>query len=231
MLADLEQFRAEEISGESGTGLVLGDGRRAETVLVLEGELTLEDHDRAIDRDTWVYVPAGRSCQLHVTGDGPARLLHILVPGSESSDVVVRRAGGSEGDRITDRPERRATVLVETDELTISEFHYGAGERGAPPHVHRAHADAFLIVEGEFTFHLRDGSRSLGAGTLVVFPPGVVHGFDNDSNAHARAFNFHTPSFGFAAYMRGRNPGFDQFDPPEDGSLDPSAVVIARLSA
>ena len=230
MLADLEQFHAEEIRRESGTRLMLGDGQRAEAVLVLRGELTLEGHDRAIDRDTWVYVPAGRSCQLHVTGDETARLLHIRVPAAGGSEVVVRRAGGADGDRITDRPERRATVLVETEELTISEFDYGPGERGAPPHVHREHADAFLVVDGEFTFHLRDGSRPLGAGTLVVFPPGVVHGFDNDSNEHTRAFNFHMPSFGFADYMRGANPGFDQFGPPEDGGFDPAAGVVARLS-
>jgi quercetin dioxygenase-like cupin family protein len=140
----------------------------------------------------------------------------------------VRRSG--DGDPITDRPDRKATVLVETDELTISEFHYGPGQRGAKPHVHREHADAFLVVGGEFTFHLRDGSRTLPAGTLVAFPPGVVHGFDNDSGAFARAFNFHTPSFGFADYMRGRNPGFDQLDPPEDGGVDPAAVVVATLS-
>ena len=231
MLADLEQFHAEEISGESGTKLMLGDREHADAVLVLHGELTLEGHDRAIDSDTWVYVPAGNSCELHVTGNAPARLLNIQVPATGGSEVVVRRAGGLEGDKITDRPpERRATVLVETEELTISEFDYGPGERGAPRHVHREHADAFLVVEGEFTFHLRDGSRSLGAGTLVVFPPGVVHGFDNDSSGHTRAFNFHMPSFGFADYMRGRNPDFDQFDPPDDGGLDPAAVVVAQLS-
>ena len=143
--------------------------------------------------------------------------------------VVVRRAGGSEGDKITERPERKATVLIESEEITISEFDYGAGERGAPPHVHREHADGFLVLEGEFTFHLRDGSVRLPAGTLVVFPPGVVHGFDNDSTAHARCFNFHMPSFGFADYMRDRNPDFDQFDPPEDGGVDPATVVAVRL--
>ena len=57
-----------------------------------------------------------------------------------------------------------------------------------------------------------------------------MHGFDNDSSGHTRCFNFHMPSFGFADYMRGRNPDFDQFDPPEDGGLDPAAVVVANLS-
>jgi quercetin dioxygenase-like cupin family protein len=135
------------------------------------------------------------------------------------------------GYNITNRPpERRATLLVDAEELTISEFAYGPGERGANPHVHHHHADAFLVLEGEFTFHLRDGSRALPAGTLVVFPPDVVHGFDNDSEAPARCFNFHMPSYGFGDYLRGRNPDFDQHDPPDDGGTDPSSIVLARLS-
>jgi mannose-6-phosphate isomerase-like protein (cupin superfamily) len=120
-------------------------------------------------------------------------------------------------------------VLVETDELTISEFDYGPGERGAKLHVHREHADGFLVLDGEFTFHLRDGSRVLPGGTLLVIPPGVVHGFDNDGDVNARCFNFHTPSLGFADYMRGGNPDFDQHEPPEDGGVDPAAVVVAQL--
>ena len=65
-------------------------------------------------------------------------------------------------------------------------------------------------------------------GTLVVFPPGVVHGFDNDSDASARCFNFHMPSLGFADYMRGRNPTFDQHDRPRTAAST-AAVVVARL--
>jgi mannose-6-phosphate isomerase-like protein (cupin superfamily) len=121
-------------------------------------------------------------------------------------------------------------VLVEADELTISEFEYGPGERGAEPHVHREHADGFLVVDGAFTFHFRDGSRTLPAGTLLVIPSGVVHGFDSGGEVTARTFNFHMPSFGFADYMRGRNSGFDQFEPPESGGADPELAITVRLS-
>ena len=145
--------------------------------------------------------------------------------------VVVRRAGGNEGEKITDRPDRRATVLVDADELIVSEFAYGAGQRGAELHVHRDHADAFLVVEGEFSFALRDGRLPGPAGTLVVLPPDVAHGFDNDSTAAARCYNLHMPSSGFGDYLRGRNPGFDQHDPPPDGGLDPSSAITVRLSA
>ena len=144
--------------------------------------------------------------------------------------AVLRRTGGKEGETITDRPGRRATVLVDADELVVSEFLYGPEERGAEPHIHRHHADGFLVVEGEFTFAFRDGSVTGPAGTLLLFPPGVVHGFDNDSSANARCFNFHMPASGFADYLRGQNPDFDQHDPPDDGGVDPAAVVAVRLS-
>jgi len=143
--------------------------------------------------------------------------------------VVLVRAGGTEGEAITDRPGRRATLLVDAEEVTVSEFFYGPGERGAEPHVHRHHADAFLVVDGEFTFASRDGSFTAPAGTFLLFPPGVVHGFDNDSEANARCFNLHLPASGFADYLRGRNPGFDQHDPPADGGVDPTSAVAVRL--
>jgi quercetin dioxygenase-like cupin family protein len=258
LLADIEQLAAVEVRAAPGWGKAAPHvhGRHAEALFVLEGEVALQLEDRVhlVVPESWAFVPPGVVHSFEVTGDQQARHLVLHTPGSGYGDYVrglgadfdqlspldavardpglalVRRAGADEGENITHRPERRATVLVEADEITISEFDYGPGERGAPPHVHREHADAFLVVEGEFTFHLRDGVHVVPAGTLAVFPPGVVHGFDNDSNAFTRAFNFHMPSSGFADYMRGKNSTFDQFDPPEDGGLDPSLAIVARLS-
>jgi quercetin dioxygenase-like cupin family protein len=259
LLVDIEQLAAVVVRAAPGWGKAPPHvhARHGEALYVIEGELALllEDRVQRMEPESWAFVPPGVVHAVEVTGDAPARFLLLHAPGSGYGDyvrgnvaafdqrpaadavsadpglVVIRRAGGSEGDRITDLPDRQATVLVETDELTISEFHYGPGQRGAQRHVHRQHADAFLVLEGELTFHLRDESRTLPAGTLVVFPPGVVHGFDNDSDASMRCFNFHMPSFRFADYMRGRNLDFDQFDPPEDGGVDPAAVVMAGLSA
>jgi quercetin dioxygenase-like cupin family protein len=150
--------------------------------------------------------------------------------GADPGLVVVRRTGGVEGETITDRPGRRATLLVDAEELTVSEFLYGPGERGAKPHVHHHHVDAFLVVEGELTVIVGNGSFRAPGGTLVVLPPGVVHGFDNDGSETMRVYNFHVPASGFADYLRGRNPDFDQHDPPEDGGADPASVVAVRLS-
>ena len=256
LLVDVEQLAAVEVRAAPGWGRTPAHVhvRHGEALYVFEGELALELEDgvHRIGPETWAFVPRGVVHAVEVTGDAPARFLTLHTPGSGYGDfvrgdvagfdqrpaadavsadpglVVVRRAGGEEGDTITNRPNRRATVLVETDEITISEFDYGPGERGAQRHVHREHGDAFLVMDGEFTFHFHDGSHALPGGTLLVMPPNVVHGFDNDSDASARCFNFHLPSFGFADYMRGKNTEFDQFDPPGDGT-DTGHPIVTRL--
>src|SRR4029077_20364246 len=111
----------------------------------------------------WAYGARG-------AGAGAA-LHHGRAADSPSADpglVVIRRAGGAEGEHITNRPpERRATVLVDAEGLIVSESASGPGGRGAEPNFHHRHSDVFLVVEGEFTFHLGDGSRALPAGTLL----------------------------------------------------------------
>jgi len=256
LLADVEQLAAVEVRAAPGWGKapLHMHARHGEAVFVFEGELELqlEDCVHRVGSESWAFVPPQVVHAVEVTGDAQTWFLVLHAPGSGYGDyvrgetaafdqrpaadavsadpglVVIRRTGGMEGDTITDRPGRRATVLVETDEITITEFHYGAGERGAQRHVHREHADGFIVVDGEFTFHFRDGSHALPAGTLLVMPPNVVHGFDNDSGASARCFNFHLPSFGFADYMRGKNSDFDQFDPPVD-ETDSGSAVVTRL--
>jgi mannose-6-phosphate isomerase-like protein (cupin superfamily) len=139
-------------------------------------------------------------------------------------------AGAGSGETIVDRPGRRLTLLVEADELTVTEFVHGPGERGAEPHIHHHHADGFLVVEGELTFSYRDGSFAAPAGTFLLVPPGVVHGFDNEGTTSVRCFNFHAPSLGFGDHLRQRNPDFDQHDPPADGGVDPASLIAVRLT-
>jgi len=141
----------------------------------------------------------------------------------------VLRTGPGNGETITDRPERRVTLLLDTDEIATTETVYGPGERGPELHVHHEHFDGFVVVEGEITIATRDGSFRAPAGTFVLVPPDVVHSFWNDGPEVARFFNLHAPSCGFGDYLRGRKPDFDQHDPPADGG-DPVSVIAVCLS-
>jgi quercetin dioxygenase-like cupin family protein len=229
--------------------------RHAEALFVLEGELTLRLEDRVhrIGPATWAFVPPEVVHTFEVTGETPARYLVLHAPGAGYGDYVrgtgapfdqqpppeyatgdpglaiVRRTGGVDGDKIADEHDRRSTILVDADEIVISEFLRGPGTRGAEPHVHHHHADAFLVLEGELTVTVGPGKHVAPAGTLVFFPPDVVHGFDNDGSESLLVYNFHTPASGFADYLRGRNPDFDQHDPPADGGADPASAILVRL--
>src|SRR6266516_2385495 len=57
-----------------------------------------------------------------------------------------------EGETTTDRPERTLRILCELEQLIVSWFRYEPGEHGPDPHIHREHADAFYVLEGEGDF-------------------------------------------------------------------------------
>jgi quercetin dioxygenase-like cupin family protein len=135
-----------------------------------------------------------------------------------------------DGEAIVDRPRRSVHVLFEHEFLDASYACSEAGERGAQPHIHLEHVDAFYVLEGEVSFRVGpdlDVVRA-GAGTFVMVPPNLVHGFDNDSDATARWLNFHGPSTGFLAWMRGDLEGFDMVPPPHDGGRSADDAVIVR---
>ncbi len=142
---------------------------------------------------------------------------------------IVSSRGGLDGELIADQSQRRVRLLVDTEHLAVTESTYGPGRRGPDPHVHHDHTDAFLVTEGALLLTFTDGTLRAPAGTFVLVPPDVVHSFENADETPARFFNFHAPSCGFGEYLRGRNHGFDQHEPPPDGGSDPASVVACSL--
>ncbi len=144
--------------------------------------------------------------------------------------------GPGEGETISDRAERNVIVKCDHELVDVTWTRYEPGERGPDPHIHKQHADAWYVLEGELTFGVGPGGLELQralAGTLVLVPAGVIHTFWNDGPATARFLNIHAPSMGFATSLHGRvhedEPPvrFDSFSPPEDGGR-PAAEVIVR---
>jgi mannose-6-phosphate isomerase-like protein (cupin superfamily) len=137
------------------------------------------------------------------------------------------------GEVIGDSPERRVEILAEHDALHATWARFGPGREGTGLHIHRHHDDVFYVIDGELTIRLGvdDERVVVPAGTFVLVPPLVVHGFLNGSDADVRYLNFHAPGTGFADYMRGLRDGrrvpFDQEPPPDDGVRPPSAATIA----
>jgi quercetin dioxygenase-like cupin family protein len=138
-----------------------------------------------------------------------------------------------DGETITARERRDVILLADDADLSITWSRYAAGERGPDLHVHREHTDAFYVLEGEITFAVGPAGDPVrvGPGGFVAVPPNVAHGFSNESDAEACWLNFHAPDAGFAGYLRdardGKDAAFDSFDPPPDGGLPATGVIVA----
>ena len=61
-------------------------------------------------------------------------------------------------------------------------------------HIHDGEDDAFYILEGELTFTFGEETAAAPPGTFVLVPPGVKHGFRNDTDAPVRMLNIHAPA-------------------------------------
>ena len=59
------------------------------------------------------------------------------------------------------REKREITILVASEEVTITEAQYAPGEQVAAPHVHHEHTDAFYVLEGELTFEIGREAKTI----------------------------------------------------------------------
>jgi quercetin dioxygenase-like cupin family protein len=140
-------------------------------------------------------------------------------------------SGPGEGERL-EGEHRLALVKVLADQLDVLEYHVGPGYDGPGPHYHRRHTDAFYVLDGELEFTVAGETVRAPAGTSVVVPPHVVHGFTNPGPGDARFLNAHAPETGFVELMRARGRGedpdateYDIYDADGPGTGDGAAVV------
>jgi quercetin dioxygenase-like cupin family protein len=148
----------------------------------------------------------------------------------EQDSPVVLHPG--EGEVLSESKTRSSRIKAARDELLLIEGSSGPGGRGARPHVHREHADAFYVLEGELDFHVAGEQRRLDAGGFALAPPGLVHGFQIGPEG-ARYLNLHLPGTKYARMSRARRDGVefdpadgDSFPPPEDGGLPVEEAIV-----
>ena len=140
-----------------------------------------------------------------------------------------------QGEIIGDAPERTVELVAELDAVHATIARLAAGRDGADLHVHHKHTDVFVVVDGTLTLKVEGGARAAHAGTIVLVPPMVVHGFRNASEADVTYVNLHMPGTGFGDYMRGLRDKvkvpFDQYEPPVDGAgVVPSSEIVLAPS-
>jgi mannose-6-phosphate isomerase-like protein (cupin superfamily) len=106
----------------------------------------------------------------------------------EPRAVVVRPGDG----RRVGNVEFLATT-DDTPRFNLGIIDFAAG-RELEVHVHDDEDDSFYILDGELTFLLAEGEVVAGPGTFVLVPPGVPHGFRNDTDRPVRMLNVHAPA-------------------------------------
>jgi quercetin dioxygenase-like cupin family protein len=124
---------------------------------------------------------------------------------------------------------REATVLVLADRPELVMTYARLRTEGGPPlHVHRRHADTFVILGGELHVGLGAEERVLGEGSAWSAPIGVAHGYRHEGTDEVRFLNLHTPGMAFADYLFGQKTpeDVDQFEPPEDGGRPASDAIV-----
>ena len=138
----------------------------------------------------------------------------------------------TDGEVILQRGKREISILVASDDVTITHGRCPAGERVAGPHVHHHHTDAFYVLEGELTFEIGREPKTItvSSGGFVAAPPEVAHSLRNDSDRTARWLTIHAPDGGFAAFMRGLRDGveveWDISAVPADGGRPASEAIV-----
>jgi len=132
---------------------------------------------------------------------------------------IVLRTG--EGEAITMRDDRSVVVKLDLEQIGMTEAWYGSQQPGASPHIHRAHADSFYVLDGELTFFTATGTMTAPTGAVFLAPPNVVHGFANEREAEARYLNFHTPDRRFIESLRRRRDP-STYDPAQYDTFEPS---------
>jgi mannose-6-phosphate isomerase-like protein (cupin superfamily) len=119
-------------------------------------------------------------------------------------------------------------VLVDRPELVLT-YMRSQNEGGPGRHIHREHADGFVVLEGEFAFELGEERSTRGAGTAVVIPREVIHRYEHETTDQGQFLNIHAPAMGFAEYLFGQRPPEEAdnfFDPEEPGRPASEATVL-----
>ena len=133
------------------------------------------------------------------------------------------------GQTLVDVPEATVRVLADRPELVLT-YMRSRNEGGPGRHLHRQHADGFVVLEGEFAFELGEERVNRGAGTAVVIPREVIHRYEHETTEQGAFLNLHAPAMDFADYLFGQRPpeeADNHFDPDEaDGRPASDATVL-----
>jgi quercetin dioxygenase-like cupin family protein len=96
---------------------------------------------------------------------------------------------------------------------------------GTPPHIQHKDTEAFYVLEGTYTFVLRDEVIEVGPGGHVFVPTETVHAFQNNGAEPARMLIMNAPGGIHQAFFQ------ELGVPVEDPSNPPEIDVQAQIAS
>src|SRR5919205_3891751 len=131
-----------------------------------------------------------------------------------------------------DVPEATVKVLADFPDFVLV-YMRSRTEGGPGRHLHREHADGFIVLEGEYAFELGDERATRGAGTVLVIPQLVIHRYEHETTEQGAFLNLHAPAMQFADYLFGERPPGEAdnfFDADEDEGRPASDATVLRFA-
>lgn len=127
----------------------------------------------------------------------------MTLPNPKNPKVLHR----GDGHYVTIGTNARCTFKVvgeETDgQLGLFEFTMEPGAQGASPHIHRKLTEIFYVIEGEVELLAGDQKTIGRPGSLLLVPPGQVHGFKNSPSHRSTLLILFCPADRREGYFEG----------------------------
>lgn len=117
-------------------------------------------------------------------------------------------AGSTPAYRISPGDTNRLAVLVGPEEGGGASIVFEVWEPGGaqPPNSHPRSVEVFVFLAGTGVAVCDGDTRAVGAGDVLVLPPGSVHHITNTGEGRLYALTTMNPDDGFAALIRRGTP-------------------------
>lgn len=112
----------------------------------------------------------------------------------------------ADAERVQDGAKSAIVLLADAQhtggQATVNRAHLEVGSPGAPAHSHQATTEMIFVVSGSLDVLVNDQVQVLGAGDLVVLPPGTTHAFAPTQGSAADMLAIFTPGQDRFEYYR-----------------------------
>lgn len=126
--------------------------------------------------------------------NSPNRSAAVAIDPSTPSAIVLSPGGGEAVTAVGVAITFKTTGAQSAGQFLTLEYTAPPRFGGPPLHWHKVTTEIFHVLEGSLTVTIDGQSTTVGPGGYAFVPPGVVHGFANQTDAPVRYFGIASPA-------------------------------------